>query len=494
MVPPLPAAKEWPLDCETGLQSRPQRAGIGSPLEEGGKKGEGGERERGGEEEGEREGEKRGDMGEKEGEGVGEMKTEVVFNGPAAQQSTSEALALGRSPEDVHQWESSTATFGGNLPTEPPLLPPEDTHHSALGGRLHTDDQEVTDPLPPTNWSFNHATRAPLFPPLLTLQEEHAPQPLTQGQSPSPSPPSHGDAPPTSSSSAVALDDDDDGSPYGFLRKEPKLLAELTVKEEDIDNALSTTEALQKLLEAGSSAHTIELANLPPPVPPAMPSSPKKDATPHNSDPQLQGGPVDYLDTGMSPDEVLQELYKVKDSSGGVLKPVSMEPFLNYFGELSRRELERLESQQSKSATPSKGMPRKKRMMAIRFPGQPQDPFPHTTDPELRKTLEAVQHKLPEVPDLSDSSDSDTCPQPVTRAELLKKLMGKEYFSSDKEDDQEKEMASDEAKVSLLYPPVNPVGSRAVGTSQAPDHSDQSHHSSDLPVLTGYGQEPHSQY
>lgn len=472
MVPPLPVAREWPLDCETRLQSRPQRADIESSLEEGGKK--------------EGVGEKRGDMGQEEGEGVGEVKgvhTEAVLNGPATQQSTSEALTLGTSPEGIHQWESSTATFGGDLPTEPPLLPPEDTHDTALGGRLHTVDQEKTGPLP-------HAIQVT---PLPTPQDKGTPRPPPQGHPPSPSPPSHSDAPPTSSSSAVALDDDDDGSPYGFLRKEPQLLAELTIKEEDIDNALSTTEALQKLLEAGSSAHTIELANLPPPVPPATQSSPKKDATPRKTDPQLEEGSVDYLEAGMSPDEVLQELYKVKDSGGGVIKPVSMEPFLNYFGELSRRELERLESQQSQQkslTTPSKGVPRKKRMMAIRFPGQPQDPFPHTTDPELRKTLEAVQRKLPEVPDSSDSSDSDTCPQPVTRAELLKKLMGKEYFSSDQEDDQEKEMASDEAKISLLHPPV---GSRAVGIPQAPDPSDRSCRGSDLPALTGYGQEPRSQ-
>jgi hypothetical protein len=103
-----------------------------------------------------------------------------------------------------------------------------------------------------------------------------------------------------------------------------------------------------------------------------------------------------------------------------------MDPFLSYFGELSSRELERLESQEAKrvpkplSPTPTKGMLRKKRMMAIRFPGQESE-----VDPELQKTLDSLQ--LPEVD--SDSSGDEGDPsvpvQPLSRSELIEELMNR---------------------------------------------------------------------
>ena len=243
---------------------------------------------------------------------------------------------------------------------------------------------------------------------------------------------------------------EDDDSPYAFLLKDPSFLQQVTVKEEDAESALSTAEALKRLLEAGKS-----VPDLPPPQlrfseGPAeneniAPVPTKKDTE-----------TTDYLKAGLNPDQVLQEMYRVKDSSGGIIDPTSMEPFLDYFGELSSRELERLESQQqqqSKSAAvaptpPVKGVHRKKRMMAIRFPGQTGD-----TDPRLKKMLESVQ--LPEVPSSSDDSDDDNpeeCLRPVTRAELLER-MHKKYFPSDKEEDKEglkgEEEASEKGKFSF---------------------------------------------
>ena len=140
----------------------------------------------------------------------------------------------------------------------------------------------------------------------------------------------------------------------------------------------------------------------------------------------------------MSPDQVLQELYRVKDSAGGVLNPTSMEPFLSYFGELSSRELERLESQEARLAKPlspaptSRGMQRKKRMMAIRFPGQEPEPL----DPELQRALDSIQ--LPEI--RSDSSEDEGDPTapvvPLSHAELFEQLMKRDsLLSRSREDD-----------------------------------------------------------
>ena len=227
-----------------------------------------------------------------------------------------------------------------------------------------------------------------------------------------------------------------DASPYGFLEKDQELLAKVTVKEED-GETLSTAEALQQLIEAGKPSHDFLIPDLPPPL---LPVPTLENESPHRESDIPVDGTADYLEAGLKPDEVLQELYRVKESGGGVINPASMEPFLSYFGELSSRELERLESQQAKksktppapSPTPTKGQLRNKRMMAIRFPGQ--DPDPSDLDPELQKTLQ-----LPEIPSLSDQSDDDSdpgCPlRPITRAEILRKLLKDEDhlypFSSD---------------------------------------------------------------
>ena len=251
-------------------------------------------------------------------------------------------------------------------------------------------------------------------------------------------------------------------SPYDFLQKDPQLLAQMTIKEED--NVPSTADALQKLIEAGKQVLDFELPDIPNLPPPLFPL-PANDES-HQNVPDIPvDGSADYLKAGLKPDEVLQELYRVKEHGGGIINPSSMEPFLNYFGELSSHELERLESQEAKpksptpSPTPTKGMLRKKRMMAIRFPGQ--DP---ELDPELQKTLDSIQ--LPEIQSLSDDSDdSDTCPKPVSRAELLAELMEKDYiyFSGPEEDSNKAASGGRRGETSFL--PRN--GGNMMGTSVA---------------------------
>ena len=304
-----------------------------------------------------------------------------------------------------------------------------------------------------------------------------------------------------------------DESPYGFLERDPDLLAQLTVKEVDEENAVSTEDALQYLLKAGNQMDKPLIPDLPPPdlsdfppplipglpplfvpdlppplipdlppsfvpdlppplipglplsfvpdlPPPLIPNLPpsfvpnlppplvpeslshsspnthvEKSSPVTNSSPGgvplSTDGTPDYLKAGLKPDDVLQELYRVKDLGGGVINPASMEPFLSYFGELSSRELERLESQEAAkqapkptalSPTPTKGMLRKKRIMAIRFPGQDSE-----VDPELQKTLDSLQ--LPEV--RSDSSGDEGDPsvpvQPLNRAQLVEELMNRDY-------------------------------------------------------------------
>ena len=270
-----------------------------------------------------------------------------------------------------------------------------------------------------------------------------------------------------------------DESPYGFLQKDSELLAQFTIKEEDVDTALSTADALQQLIAAGSTAHDFDIPDLPPPI---FPLSSQDDESPRKLANVPLDGTADYLQAGLKPDEVLQELYRVKDSGGGIIDPASMEPFLSYFGELSSRELERLESQQAKpktptpSPTPTKGMLRKKRMMAIRFPGQTQDDI----DPELQKTLESIQ--LPEISSLSDDSDdSDTCPRPVTRAELLEKLMDKDYFFGHEEEKKDSDrVVSGSGDEGSFLPP------NGVASSLVPESFSESGRLSELPYLPRY--------
>ena len=491
VVPPQTVTQDWPvLNCETAQLSHTVIPSDTDPRKEGEREGKRMGRE---EEEGERvarEERKMAKLGREEVEESerikmeDETKKELLSGTPldvtfaqhlSLKHSTSaspagEPLALGGSPEHI-QSVNTVPAIGTALSTEPStrstktpqqLLPIPHTPRGTLAPlepALLPTDRGETASSPRAHLPLHNSTEAPL----LILQDKNPFQyklpPLFSSS------PSCSDGAATSS---TALDEDD-CSPYGFLRKEPELLAQLTLKEEDADNAISTAEALERLLEAGKAAHAT-LPDLPPP-PTVQSSSQKRSFSPEVTPKMALSDKknVDYLEAGMTPDEVLQEMYKVKDSGGGILDPSSMEPFLDYFGELSSRELERLESHQPKSqrstvSPAQKGKLRNKRMMAIRFPGQTRDPFPDTTDPMLRKKLEAIQRKLPEVPESSDSSDSDTCPQPVSRAELLKQLMDKKYFSSDEEEENGSEKAALEgAKVPPQDHPNDPAGSIANG-------------------------------
>ena len=229
-----------------------------------------------------------------------------------------------------------------------------------------------------------------------------------------------------------------DESPYGFLERDTELLAQMDVKE--ADSVPSTADALQRLIAAGRTDHDdFGIPRLSPPIPPPLPTNQSRSS----KSPLVDDGDTDYLKAGLHPEEVLQELYRVKDSGGGVINPASMEPFLSYFGELSSRELERLESQETtnkatlttapaavKTTSPTPTKLRNKRMMAIRFPGQ--GPDPNDIDLDLQRTLESL--KLPDVPNSSDEEEEEedtTLPlRPVTRAELLAKLVGEDFAAS----------------------------------------------------------------
>ncbi len=226
-----------------------------------------------------------------------------------------------------------------------------------------------------------------------------------------------------------------DTSPYGFLKRDldPELLAELTSSvSQSAQVGLGGTEFQvdafrEALVESGmSSLVTFELVG-------DGDSEPEQAASPSS---------VDYMKANMTPDEVLEELQKVKMESGGILDTESLDPFLTYFGELSSRELVRLESLEPKPRrSSSTGAIKRKRVMAIRFPGQSPPTVPDSYMEQAQKDLEAIDQKLPEAPDLtnfSDSSDDDGCLQPFVREEYMRKALGEEasgmFGSSDEEE------------------------------------------------------------
>lgn len=135
--------------------------------------------------------------------------------------------------------------------------------------------------------------------------------------------------------------------------------------------------------------------------------------------PQLPAGgeggqsPPDYLQSGLSPQQVLGEMQLLKERSGGVLRPEQMEPFLDYFGELSSRELDRIESLEGegkpkngsnkKGGGSGGGGGRAKRNMAIRFPSQQQQ----SSSSQAVPTGESRKEPSGTEVDLSGSSTSD---------------------------------------------------------------------------------------
>ena len=239
---------------------------------------------------------------------------------------------------------------------------------------------------------------------------------------------------------------------YGFLEEtlEPELMAELRAsgeqhqqREQTLSELLNSRpiseHAIQLLLHFAKPMDEIDLdddnsddADEPEKQVADEPErSPAAELEKHAEIDQ-PNEPVDYLASGMSPDQVLEEMRKLKERSGGYLSPDKMEPFLTYFGELSSRELDRLESLEE-AAKPKlkKGAAKKKRVMAIRFPDKsPAPPPPSDDDPYKEQRLystELLKDKLPAAPDfenMSDSSDSDgSCPRPLEREEYIQTLL-----------------------------------------------------------------------
>ena len=224
-----------------------------------------------------------------------------------------------------------------------------------------------------------------------------------------------------------------DPSPYGFLEREldPELITEIATDSpvnEDEDRDDSTLDILSGVPFTDAAIELLLRF--------AQPLTDDFDKDFHNSDPDtseqqekevsVPNEPIDYLASGMNPDEVLEEMQKVKQHSGGVLTTEQMDPFLTYFGELSSRELDRLEALEKK-AKPKKETQKKKRVMAARFPGQsPATPPPDPYIEHHQQQMEFLKDKLPVAPDLDNLSDSDSdgsCPHPIAREESIRLLL-----------------------------------------------------------------------
>ena len=228
-------------------------------------------------------------------------------------------------------------------------------------------------------------------------------------------------AEPSSSSEVVATlgNENEDlklsPSTYDFLKDLPAdLLAEISVEFSNgtplagLEPGLLTSDPtflpptdLLPLFDFGSLADPPSAARLPPPLP-------ADSAAPDFAECQSR-----FAQLGMTPDDVLLEFHRVKENAGGVLGPADMDPFLDYFGELSGRELERLEALKEKKKVP-KGPGRKKREMAIRFPSQPPPSsnssfgFLSTDEGEPKEgDFKMEELGLPELSALNDFGDSD---------------------------------------------------------------------------------------
>ena len=246
-------------------------------------------------------------------------------------------------------------------------------------------------------------------------------------------------------------------SAYEFLQKElePELMAELT------SNALGhEVESLLDVQPLGEELSSVDQES----VPEGGEGTVGKDGNPPPEK-------IDFIEANLTPDEVLQEFHKLKDTSGGLLDPEKMEPFLSYFGELSSRELERLESEKPKRA--SKGAMRKKRM-AIRFPGQSASLPPHPLEEQYRKSMEAINRRLPEAPNLDNLSDSNSddeggFPKLFNREEAVRMMLEKglpKLFSSDEDEASSTIKESTEVVVPDVQP--QPLSGSVVSESDVP--------------------------
>ena len=246
--------------------------------------------------------------------------------------------------------------------------------------------------------------------------------------------------PPTTTMASPSQTSGDSGEvtaeTYGFLEEtlEPELMAELRAsgeqhqqREQTLGELLNTQplseHAIQFLLHFAKPMSEIDLEDS---------NSDNADEPEKQAEANQPHEPVDYLASDMSPDQVLEEMRKLKEHSGGYLSPDKMEPFLTYFGELSSRELDRLEALEEKEKAKSKkGAAKKKRMMAIRFPDKSPAPLPPSDDNPYKEqrlySAELLKDKLPAAPDfenMSDSSDSDSsCPRPLEREEYIQTLL-----------------------------------------------------------------------
>lgn len=262
---------------------------------------------------------------------------------------------------------------------------------------------------------------------------------------------------------------------YDFLKDDPVVLAELskqphpqgnmaavldtTIPMDDL-KILAEVVALQRIqdLTGGAAGISVYDGTHPPTGDDrsggndgvSVPSLSKTDSTnsgPSGSGPGsasgplpllIDGGPVDFLEKGLDPDQVLDQLQKLKEAYGGTLTPDQMDPFLDYFGELSSRELDRIEALEAKSNPKKKGgsgeARKKKRNMAIRFPSQSKatplnscKEWPAVSSSDLGVPVD----KLPvaDFGDLSSSDESDgrgSPIKPLSREDFIREALKKE--------------------------------------------------------------------
>ena len=288
----------------------------------------------------------------------------------------------------------------------------------------------VTDEEPPSGGATNQAVTSIAN----TLQSQSSLSSAVHNASPNvtrPDPPS----PSSNTQEQPNLDEMsiDPSSPYGFLSS--ALIAELIIHTKELTtNDLPTADGTENPDFLAQYAGEFQEDHL-------------KDGSggelEGKDEPSTPPEKVDYLKKNMTPDEVLHEFRQLKERCGGYLDPEKMDPFLTYFGELSGRELERLESLKAKPSSSTKGAARRKQMMAIRFPTQspapPTDPFEEQRKKHMQE-MEGIVQNLPVAPDLSnlsDSSDSEgSYPTPFAREEYVKKLLEKglpKVFSSEED-------------------------------------------------------------
>lgn len=229
--------------------------------------------------------------------------------------------------------------------------------------------------------------------------------------------------------------------PFDFLKNHPDLIAELSkstqsgsaegnqLPDEDLRilAEVLTLQRLQDLVVGGQTSdtaggvaggsHVTGLADADESSSGAVPVPP----------PETTDQTLDYLEMGFNPDQVMTELQSLKERSGGVLHPEQMEPFLDYFGEMSSRELDRIEALEGK-ARPKKGGAgaRMKRNMAIRFPSQSQATPSESRGEYSAYDVNVPRDKLPVADfDLSESSDESEV-MPVDSSEYIKRVLSGE--------------------------------------------------------------------